>query len=388
MHTVRGDANRQIQRRSLAERIKAHGTLLGFGLVGVSAVERPAHSDAFASWLYQVHQGEMGYFVRAANERMDPQRFLPWARSVISAALYYNTPYERPADPPGIRGWISRYAWGNDYHEVMRARLAGLLNSIREEVGPRVRGKAYVDSPRVMERDVGFRAGLGWYGKNANLVSAEFGSFFFLGELFLDLEVEPDHPIVDQCGDCHLCLEACPTKAFVGPYVLDARRCISYLTVEMQGAIPTDLRPLMGNHIFGCDTCQDVCPYNAAVHLKTEQAFYPRQGMHAPELIPLLSISEGQFSIAFAGSPILRAKREGFLRNVCVALGNLRRVEAVPALIITLMGDPNPVVRGHAAWALGCIRTPDAQVGLRDALLGETDPTVRGEIASALDGAK
>jgi epoxyqueuosine reductase len=171
----------------------------------------------------------------------------------------------------------------------------------------------------------------------------------------------------------------------VGPYVLDARRCISYLTIELKEAIPPDLRPLVGNHIFGCDICQDVCPYNAAVDFKAERAFHPREGMYAPELIPLLSLTEKQFSDRFAQSPILRAKREGFLRNVCVALGNLGRPEAVPALIVALATDPNPLVRGHAAWALGRIRTPDAQMGLRNAAAGETDPAVRGEIGFALE---
>jgi len=323
--------------------------------------------------------------VRAAKDRMDPGQVLPWAKSVISVALYYNTPRDRLPDLQGIRGWISRYAWGDDYHEVMRARLTSLLNSIRQEAGSEVGGKAFVDSARVMERGTGVRAGIGWYGKNTNLLSAKIGSFFFLGELFLDLELEWDQPLQDGCGGCRLCLDACPTNAFVGPYVLDARRCISYLTVEIKGAIPPELRPLMGDHIFGCDICQDICPYNATVSFKAEQAFHPREGMHAPELIPLLSLTEEQFRFRFARSPILRAKREAFLRNVCVALGNLRRPEAVPALIVALARDPNPLVRGHAAWALGRIRTPDAQVGLRKALVGETDHAVRGEIGSALE---
>jgi len=267
----------------------------------------------------------------------------------------------------------------------MRAKLASLLNYIRREAGSEVRGRAFVDSPRIMEREAGAQAGIGWYGKNTNLLSAKIGSFFFLGELFLNLELAWDRPMGNRCGECRLCLDACPTDAFVGPYVLDARRCISYLTIEMRGSVPPDLRPRMGNHIFGCDTCQDVCPYNVAVSVKAEGSFRPRGGVHAPELIPLLSLTENEFNLRFRGSPILRAKREGLLRNVCVALGNLRRPEAVPALIVALARDPSPLVRGHAAWAIGRIRTPDAQVGLRNALVGETDPTVRGEIESALE---
>jgi epoxyqueuosine reductase len=235
-----------------------------------------------------------------------------------------------------------------------------------------------------MDRAVGAQAGIGWYGKNTTLLSVRIGSFFFLGELFLGLELEPDRPIRDRCGQCRLCLDACPTNAFVGPYVLDARRCISYLTIELQGTIPRELRPLMGNHIFGCDICQDVCPYNTKGKATSDPAFQPRQGLRAPELIPLLPLSEAEFKARFAGSPILRAKRRGFLRNVCVALGNLKRPEAVPALIATLTGDPAPLVRGHAAWALGQIRTREAARALREAAGLETDASVLEEIRAAI----
>jgi epoxyqueuosine reductase len=236
-----------------------------------------------------------------------------------------------------------------------------------------------------MDREAGARAGIGWYGKNTNLLSMQIGSFFFLGELFLSLPLEWDRPIRDRCGQCRLCLDACPTNAFVGPYVLDARKCISYLTIELKGAIPRELRPLMGAHVFGCDICQDVCPYNTKVKATREPAFHPRQGRHAPDLIPLLSLTEVEFKATFAGSPILRAKRRGFLRNVCVALGNLKRGEAVPALIATLGRDPDPLLRGHAAWALGQIRTRDAERALSEARVRETDATVLEEIQAAID---
>jgi epoxyqueuosine reductase len=202
--------------------------------------------------------------------------------------------------------------------------------------------------------------------------------------LFLNLKLEYDRPIRDRCGQCRLCLDACPTHAFVGPYVLDARRCISYLTIELKGPIPRELRPHMGTHIFGCDICQDVCPYNTKVKPTKEQAFQPRAGLHAPELIPLLSLTESEFMARFASSPILRAKRRGFLRNVCVALGNLRRPEAVPALARALREDPEPLVRAHAAWALGRLGTREAASALRDARARETDPAVVPEIESAI----
>ena len=370
--------------RTLAQRIKAQGTALGFDLVGISPVHQPTHGESFAEWLRRDYHGEMEYMARTAEKRLHPGEFLPWARSAVSVALNYNTSYGREAEAEGIRGWVSRYAWGDDYHDVMHAKLTRLLEYVRAEAGNEVQGRIFVDAGPVLDREAGARAGIGWYGKNTNLLSMQIGSFFFLGELFLSLDLEWDRPIRDRCGQCRLCLDACPTNAFVGPYVLDARKCISYLTIELKGAIPRELRPLMGNHIFGCDICQDVCPYNTKVKPTKEQAFHPREGLHAPELIPLLSLSETEFKAKFAGSPILRAKRRGFLRNVCVALGNLKRPEAMPALIRTLQSDPDPLVRGHAAWALGQIRAPEAEAALRATGSRETDPTVLSEIESAI----
>jgi len=217
------------------------------------------------------------------------------------------------------------------------------------------------------------------------LLHSKRGSWFFLGELFLDLELEYDRPIRDRCARCDLCLKACPTNAFVGPYVLDARRCISYLTIELKEPIPRDLRPLVGTHIFGCDICQDVCPYNVKQTATAgEPVFHPREGLHAPELIPLLALTEEAFRRRFVGSPITRPKRRGFLRNVCVALGNLRDPRAVPALARALAEDPEPLVRAHAAWALGRIGTADAWRALEEALEREPDNGVRSEIADAL----
>jgi len=267
---------------------------------------------------------------------------------------------------------------------VLGERLEKLLAAV-QEMAPGARGRAYVDAGPVLERDAAARAGLGWIGKNTLLLHPQRGSWFFLGELFLDLELEYDRPLRDRCGRCDLCLKACPTHAFVGPYVLDARRCISYLTIELKGAIPHDLRPLMGTHIFGCDICQDVCPYNVKNQAMTaEPAFHPRGDLRAPELIPLLALTDGEFRRRFAGSPILRPKRRGFLRNVCVALGNLGDPRAVPALARALREDPEPLVRGHAAWALGRIGTPEARRALEEASRHEDEGAVRSEIAEAL----
>jgi epoxyqueuosine reductase len=218
----------------------------------------------------------------------------------------------------------------------MKARLDALLAEVCDFHGGPVQGRSFVDSGPVLERDFAGVAGLGWIGKNTHLISPNRGSWFFLGELFVDLPLAYDRPIRDRCGQCDLCLKACPTNAFVGPYVLDARRCISYLTIELKGAMPRHLRPLVGNHIFGCDICQEVCPYNVKAQATAEAGFRPRPGLYAPQLIPLLSLTDAEFRQRFRDSPILRAKRRGFLRNVAVALGNLKSQEAVPALIASL----------------------------------------------------
>ena len=370
---------------SLASRIKTRALTIGFDLVGVSPVEASARGEALARWLRWGYQGEMAYLARTADHRMHPERYLPWARSVVSVGLNYNTPHERNVTQEGIRGRISRYAWGDDYHDVMQAMLGRLHAAVCAEAGGEIQGRCFVDAGPVLDREVAARAGIGWYGKNTNLLSPGIGSFYFLGELFLDIVLDYERPVLDHCGQCRLCQDACPTNAFTGPYVLDARRCISYLTIELKGPISRELRPRMGAHVFGCDVCQDVCPYNTKCRPATQPAFQPRAGLQSPELIPLLGLSEGEFRARFHGSPILRAKRRGLLRNVCVALGNSRRVEAVPALTQTLGEDPDALVRGHAAWALGRIGGDEALAALRQARAREADSGVQEEILFALE---
>lgn len=325
----------------------------------------------------------MGYLERTEELRRDPQKLVPWAASVVSVGMNYYTPLPRPAVQDGAKGWISRYAWGDDYHDLMNTRLDLLLETIKEICPGPIEGKAFVDSGPVLERDIAGIAGIGWIGKNTHLISPPRGSWFFLGELFLSAELAYDRPIRDRCGQCALCLKACPTGAFAGPYILDARRCISYLTIELKGAIPRHLRPLMGNHVFGCDICQEVCPYNVKARSTDESSFDPREGLYAPDLIPLLSLSEEEFRRRFRGSPILRAKRRGFLRNVAVALGNLKSPEALPALTKALQ-DHEPVVRGHAAWALGQIGPAESVEALTERLQVEEDRGVKEEIEEAL----
>jgi epoxyqueuosine reductase len=264
--------------------------------------------------------------------------------------------------------------------------LESLLAAIRDLWHGPLEGKAFVDSGPVLERDYAGVAGLGWIGKNTHLISPRKGSWFFLGELFLSIPLAYDRAIRDRCGKCDLCLKACPTAAFVGPYILDARRCISYLTIELKGWMPRHLRPLIGNHIFGCDICQEVCPYNIKAQPTGESAYAPREGLHAPDLITLLSLSQEEFRKRFHGSPILRAKRRGFLRNVAVALGNIRSIEAVPALVGAL-DDIEPLVRGHVAWALGRIGSRQAIDALKRRLRVEGDSDVKNEIEAAIDEA-
>jgi epoxyqueuosine reductase len=369
--------------QALSRRIKAEAQRLGFALAGVSPVTVAPREQSFADWLRKGLGGEMGYLNRTEELRRDPKKLVPWAVSVVSVGMNYLTPYERPKHPDGARGWISRYAWGDDYHDLMQQRLDALLEEIRGMTGGPVEGRAFVDSGPVLERGIAGVAGVGWIGKNTQLISPKKGSWFFLGELFLDLELEYDRPIRDRCGRCQLCLDACPTGAFAGPYILDARRCISYLTIELKGAIPYDLRPLIGNHVFGCDICQEVCPYNVKAEPTDEAGFSPREGLYAPELIPLLSLTEEDFRRRFKGSPLLRAKRRGFLRNVAVALGNLKSAEAVPALGGAL-ADHDALVRRHAAWALGEVATPEALALLAARLEAENDTEVREEISRAL----
>jgi len=366
-----------------SQRIKNEAQRLGFELVGISPARVPPHEESFARWLREKYHGHLDYMERTELLRRDPRLLVPWAVSIISVGMNYHTPFKRLTPPAPGRGWISRYAWGADYHEIIRNKLEALLTFVREIGGETMEGRAFVDSAPILERDFAGTAGIGWTGKNTQLISPKKGSWFFLGELFTSLALAYDQPIRDRCGQCDLCLKACPTGAFVGPYLLDARRCISYLTIELKGFIPRHLRPLIGNHIFGCDICQEVCPYNVKASSTEEPSYMPRQGLYAPDLIELLSIDEKEFRRRFHGSPILRAKRRGLLRNVAVALGNNAGLQAVPALTDAL-NDQEPLVRGHVAWALGRIGSSEALAVLRQKLLSEDHPEVKSEIEEAL----
>jgi epoxyqueuosine reductase len=386
---------------ALTERIKARAYALGFDLVRVTSAE--PFAEAEAALKARIGAGLMDgldWFTTARAEvASDPCALLPEARSVIALGLFYLTDAPRDATAPGDpHGRVSCYAWGDDYHEVIRRKLDALAAAIRElaaDDGASGETRLFVDYGRMVDRAAAARSGLGWYGKNTNILTKGWGSWVFLAEIVTALDLAPDPPSGANCGRCEVCLYACPTDAFVAPYVLDNRRCISYLTIELRGSIPLELRPLIGNHIFGCDICQQVCPVNLRVEARLRTSgrlggarepleFRPRAPERSsPALIPLLALDEDGFRERFRHSPMKRAKRRGLLRNVCVALGNLGDPAAVPALGGAL-ADHEPLVRGHAAWALGRIGDDAARELLLAALAREAEPEVLAEIRCAL----
>jgi len=337
----------------LALRIKAKAQQLGFALCGITDAAPPPHHRDYARWLAQGRAGEMLYLHRQEPKRGDLSLVLPGVQSVVCVALNYATADGHgleAAPDDALRGIVARYARFDDYHDVLWQRLEALLAYI-QTLRPDAQGKVYCDTGPITERDLAMRAGLGWIGKHTSLLSRQGGNWFFLGEILLTLPLPADTPETTHCGTCARCLSACPTGAITAPYQLDARRCISYLTIELKGSIPVSLRPLIGSRIYGCDDCLAACPWNKFARAAGDDAVRPRADLTAPDLIALLALDEEQFRRRFARSPIKRAKRRGLLRNVCVALGNIGDARAVPALQAALH-DPEPLVREHAAWAL------------------------------------
>jgi epoxyqueuosine reductase len=337
---------------SIERRLKAQAFGLGFDLAGIARLGPVETASAFDEWIARGYAGDMHYLPRWAEKRRDTRLPFPGTASAIVVAMNYGG--TSPAGP------VARYARGDDYHDVMLEKLGALQEWLATELGRPVHGKAYVDTGPLLERDLARRAGLGWFGKNTNLINPEIGSFFFLGALLVELELEPDDPFqADRCGTCTRCLEACPTQAFAAPRVLDATRCISYLTIELKGEIPEALREPMGGLLYGCDICQDVCPWNVSFAQELrEQALAPRAALSAPDARPLarevLSMDDDTFRVAFKGSPMKRTKRRGLARNAAVVLGNVGDARDVPALTAAL-DDPEPLVGQHAAWALSRI---------------------------------
>ncbi len=372
-------------RTSPSEAIKRRARELGFDLVGIAPADRPAHAESYLAWLDRGYAGTMSYMARpdSVRRRIDPTAALSGARSIVVVGMNYYIGDEGPVKD-AARPVIARYARGTDYHTVFEEKLELLAEALRGLCGTEMVLRTYVDYGPVLERDHAQRAGLGWIGKNTVLIHPELGSYFFLGEIITTAALEPDLAFqADHCGTCERCIAACPTGAIKGPRELDARLCISYLTIELRGPIPRELRPLIANRVFGCDICQEVCPWNGEIAETGEPRFRPRADVTGFELIELMELGENDFRQRYGDTPIARARRAGFLRNVAVALGNWGAPAALPALIVGL-NDAEPLVRGHAAWALGRVGTAEARGALEARQTVEPEDWVREEIAEAL----
>jgi epoxyqueuosine reductase len=385
--------------------ISERATQLGFAMAGVARADKFPELAMQQEWLARGYAGEMKYLSDA--RRSDPQTALPGIRSVIVCALTYNTEHPRTApawagpdhttETSGPRGWISRYAWGDDYHDVLREKLQLLLDGLRERYLQPFEARIYADTGPINERVLAKHAGLGWLGKNTLLLNERIGSFFFLGVILTTLDLPPtlgvsDVPPADRCGTCRKCIDACPTEALVAPYVMDARKCISYLTIEVREAIPEQLREPMGQHIFGCDICQDVCPWNRHAPVTHAKEFQPRsfapanaatageqeefslhgknsdspESLFLPRLEWLASLSQSDFAKMFRGSPIKRTKWQGLIRNICIVLGNSKlpsdsaASERISNVLSRLAASPDPVIAESAQWAISRIQTNEA----------------------------
>ncbi len=353
---------------------------LGFDLCRFAEAKAPSHAREFQEWLAGGHAGEMDYLARNAERRVNPQEVLPDAKSIIVLALNYfqgksPTTAVIPSEVEGSRdevlkvsqrdpstslrsgrddggGRIARYAWGDDYHQIIEEKLKRLDSFLCQFGG---RQKFYVDTGPVLERDQAAAAGIGWHGKSTMLLNRQLGTWFFLAEVLTTLKFTPDEPVQDHCGKCTRCIDACPTGAITAPHRVDARRCISYLTIESKGAIPLELRPLVGDRIYGCDDCLDACPWNRFAKMSQETKFSMRPEMAAMQLRDYLALDEEKFRALFRRSPIKRTKRRGLLRNVCVALGNVGTVQDLPALEKAAR-DPEPLIAEHASWAIDQIK--------------------------------
>lgn len=339
--------------------LRSWGRELGFDAIGITDTDLGEHPAHLQRWLAAGHAGTMDWMARHADLRSAPEALEPWTLRVISARMDYRPPADEPLrilDAPE-RAYVSRYALGRDYHKVIRPRLATLARRLEDAWGGRYR--AFTDSAPVLEKALAQKAGLGWIGKNTLLLSRDAGSLFFLGEIYTDLPLPPDPPDTsDHCGSCSACLDVCPTGAFVGPRQLDAGRCISYLTIEHRGAIPAELRPLMGNRVFGCDDCQLVCPWNKFSKVTREDDFHPRHGLEAADLVTLFEWDEPTFEANTAGSAIRRTGFEGWQRNLAVALGNAPPSGRIVAALQARRASASPMVQEHIDWALARQQQP------------------------------
>jgi epoxyqueuosine reductase len=377
---------------TLTEALKEEARRLGFELAGVTTAHHPPHWPVFQAWLEAGCHGEMAYLAseHSRTRRADPQRILPECQSILVLGARYPAPlFDREIDEDKLTGRVAAYACGKDYHDMLVPRLEALVNFIEAQVGQPILNRFYTDTGPLLERDLAQRAGLGWIGKNTCLIHPRMGSYFLLAEILLGIDLEADSPfITDHCGTCTRCLEACPTRCIAPDRTIDARRCISYLTIELKGAIPRGLRTSLGNWVFGCDVCQQVCPWNRRFAASQEDpVFSVRPGRQQPDLLEEISLSLEDFSVKFKGSPLKRAKRKAYLRNVTVALGNHMargNRSAIPALTNALLYDPDALVRQHVVWALAQDGAEETQKVLEEAASAEQDEGVLEEIRAAL----
>lgn len=337
----------------LATLIKDWGQTLGFQQIGITDTDLEKYTTHFSDWLKKNFHGEMHFMEAHGSKRYCPDELIPGTLRVISVRMNYlppDTEIPKVLQNPHL-GYISRYALGRDYHKLMRKRLNALALKIHAEIGP-FGYRAFTDSAPVLEKPLAEKAGLGWIGKHTNLINRAAGSWFFLGEIYTDLPLPVDEPVKNHCGTCSACIDICPTQAIVGPYQLDARRCISYLTIELRGSIPVEFRPMLGNRIYGCDDCQLVCPWNRFAKTTGEKDFYPRHELAAPQLIELFSWSEEEFLRKTEGSAIRRIGYECWLRNIAVALGNAPLSSEITHALQMRLSHPSDLVREHVLWAL------------------------------------
>ena len=344
----------QLNQQALAKQIKAWGLALGFQQLGISDIQLDQAEQRLKTWLESGFHGEMAYMSRHGNKRSRPADLVAGTIRVISARMDY-LPNEEisPADllDKANRAYVARYALGRDYHKVLRARLQSLADRIEAEAGT-FGYRVFVDSAPVLEKPLAQKAGLGWIGKHTNLINKAAGSWFMLGEIYTDIPLPPDEAATDHCGSCQACIDVCPTDAIVAPYVLDARRCISYLTIELKGSVPTEFRKAIGNRIFGCDDCQLFCPWNKFAQHSGEADFAPRHGLDSADLISLFGWDEADWEKNTQGSAIRRAGYEGWLRNIAIALGNTRTDQPIIEALRSRHDHPSPIVREHVQWAL------------------------------------
>jgi epoxyqueuosine reductase len=350
--------DREVFRTELKQRLVSFAREIGFDSCRIAACGGSApHAEAFRNWLDEGGHGEMSYMERGEEKRCDPQKVLPNARSIVLLALnYFHGNPQAGEDTRAATGRIARYAWGDDYHDLIEIKLDKIDGFLRDVGGQQ---KCYVDTGPVLERDHAAQAGIGWHGKSTMLIDERLGTWFFIAEVFTTLELPPDQPVPDRCGTCERCIKACPTGAITAPHRLDARRCISYLTIELKGSIPLELRPLIGNRIFGCDDCLDACPWNRFAQVAREAAFSARPATVGMPLRDYLSLSDDEFRLFFRNSPIKRIKRRGFLRNVCVALGNVGDSSDLAALECATT-DSERLIAEHAKWAIHQIQSRHA----------------------------